>query len=228
MTSLLFLTIVAALLPVLASLVNAQLTCDVGSTTDHKKVEFKIFSKRNSSGHWITDFTVDNVSPKNQRPLNVNVMHIVDCSGGIQKNRIQGILVAPPPVPQDYVLYAGVGYYKMHPPAEGGFVEAENTCIREGAHLAIVNSDAEFDVIRSLVKEGSAYLGFHDRAKEGEFMTVLGQTMNSTGVNKWLAGEPNNSGPGENCGTYYFSGGFNDVPCDRKYPFICEFELSWG
>jgi hypothetical protein len=39
----------------------------------------------------------------------------------------------------------------------------------------------------------------------------------------WAKGEPKNAGGRENCVTVSFrQGGYNDVPCDLAYRFVCE------
>jgi hypothetical protein len=77
-----------------------------------------------------------------------------------------------------------VGYYKFHTTPKT-WDEARLTCQQEGAHLVVINSEAESKVLQSLfagVKkvEGVsnndyAFVGFHDRFVEGEYLTVFGK-----------------------------------------------------
>jgi hypothetical protein len=77
-----------------------------------------------------------------------------------------------------------VGYYKFHTTPKT-WDEARLTCQQEGGHLVVINSEAESKVLQSLfagVKkvEGVshndyAFVGFHDRFVEGEYLTVFGK-----------------------------------------------------
>ncbi|XP_046402190.1 hemolymph lipopolysaccharide-binding protein-like [Ischnura elegans] len=210
-------------------IVNGLSTCDIGQLDANHRIEINISSQKNSTGYWVTNFAFSRDSPTAITKWNVNVIQRTECSDGRVRNILEGVAIVPPPVLSEYTLYPGVGYYKYHPKHPGGYSAAEAICVKEGGHLAIVNSQAEYDVIRSMVKERTAFLGFHDRMKEGEFMTVLGQPLNATGFVKWLPGEPNNLNNNENCGSYYArgDGGFNDWPCEMQNPFICEYEPDW-
>jgi hypothetical protein len=39
----------------------------------------------------------------------------------------------------------------------------------------------------------------------------------------WNGGEPNDHGSGEDCThfTPWTNGGWNDIPCNNQYPYIC-------
>jgi hypothetical protein len=53
-------------------------------------------------------------------------------------------------------------------------VEARDICEREGAHLAIINSEAEAKFVSSLwnFKSDWAYIGTHDLYEEGKYVTI--------------------------------------------------------
>jgi hypothetical protein len=95
---------------------------------------------------------------------------------------------APParaPGARGYKLTPGLGYYKFHTVAKT-WDEARRTCDAEGAHLAVINSEAELHVLTNLFRSVPtlrgvkynqyAFIGFHDRFSEGEYLTVLGKT----------------------------------------------------
>ncbi|KAG8232818.1 hypothetical protein J437_LFUL014176 [Ladona fulva] len=124
-------------------------------------------------------------------------------------------------------MHPGVGYYKYHS-KKLSFDAANKKCAEEGGHLAIINSEAEHQIVRSLLKNDSAYLGFHDRIKEGEFITIFGEPLAATGFTGWVKGQPDNSGGKEHCGSYYPKYGLNDMACEKEMPFICEYDLSWS
>jgi hypothetical protein len=81
-----------------------------------------------------------------------------------------------------------VGYYKFHTTAKT-WDEARQICQQEGGYLVVINSEAESKVLQSLfdgVKklEGVnnndyAFVGFHDRFVENEYLTVFGKTVPS-------------------------------------------------
>ncbi|KAG8231322.1 hypothetical protein J437_LFUL019527 [Ladona fulva] len=142
-----------------------------------------------------------------------------------------------PPRPADYELFPGVGYYKFHTNFAKGFEEASSICAKEGGHLAIVNSESEHQVLATMfarhpesdLKTVWAFVGFHDRLVEGEFVTIFGQPLNSTGFTRWSSpGQPDNYKGIEDCGTVHRNGGLNDIPCTSHLPFFCEYDLTWN
>lgn len=85
---------------------------------------------------------------------------------------------------KDYELFPEIGYYKMHTQATS-WNQARIICVQEGGHLAIINSEAEYGVIKEIynrnlpIKDArwdtAAWIGLHDRFKEGEYITVFGR-----------------------------------------------------
>ena len=94
----------------------------------------------------------------------------------------KGFLFTVPPLrAQGYVLHRGVGYYKIHSELKT-WHEARQICAQEGGHLAIINSEEESIVLRSMfapvaakLKESGAFIGFHDLYNEGQYLTVFGK-----------------------------------------------------
>ncbi|KAJ4442990.1 hypothetical protein ANN_04638, partial [Periplaneta americana] len=146
-------------------------------------------------------------------------------------------ITAPPRrVTEGYELFPAVGYYKFH--TEGlTWREAVKACSREGAHLAIINSETESSVLQSLFArhpklnnvsdQNHAFLGYHDLHKEGTFLTVFGNALNTTGFLRWSdSTQPNNAksgpDPDSDCGGINRNGGLNDLPCNWKVSFFCE------
>lgn len=69
------------------------------------------------------------------------------------------------------------GRYKLHQNSKT-WDEAKETCESEGGHLAVVNSQAEADVLMKVFQPSSstwAFLGFTDREKEGVFIDIFGE-----------------------------------------------------
>ncbi|GLG99570.1 Hemolymph lipopolysaccharide-binding protein [Gryllus bimaculatus] len=151
------------------------------------------------------------------------------------------LTVAPPPARPGYELNAALGSrYKLHLRPQT-WVEALGSCEAEGAHLAVVNGEAEAAMLRALFARhpvindttwaGAAWVGFHDRHTEGEYLTVLGGRVDESGYNKWIASQPDNKDykmppdVDSDCGGIHRNALLDDLPCSARYVFICEQEL---
>ncbi|XP_072182251.1 snaclec stejaggregin-A subunit alpha-like [Diadema setosum] len=113
------------------------------------------------------------------------------------------------------------------------WTSARDTCSGLGGHLLSLDSLTEMATVRDFLKSeyGKSstpwvWTGLNDRSKEGQYKwTGFGGSL-SKSSNMWNSGEPNNHkdwwGPDEDCGE--FNGyKLNDLNCDEKRPFICEF-----
>ncbi|XP_067004405.2 hemolymph lipopolysaccharide-binding protein [Anabrus simplex] len=194
-----------------------------------------LISRRNLTGHWnvevrLEHFATRELEDRRAGPWQVTVNHgTTGCDGG-DVAFVQAILTAPIPKPgPGYELFPGVGYFKYHSTAKT-WEKARNTCLQEGAHLAVVNSERESQYMVQVMRHHQsqiAYIGFHDRFVEGEFLTVLGTSLNSTGFTRWADKRlPDNGGnipePGADCGAIYINGGLHDVGCQGSLAFFCE------
>lgn len=73
-----------------------------------------------------------------------------------------------------------------------------------------------------------AFLGIHDLYAEGEWVTVLGDSLAKTGYTRWSdkwGGQPDNGGGKQHCGGLMKEGGMDDVACDVPFQFLCELPL---
>ncbi|XP_049856691.1 hemolymph lipopolysaccharide-binding protein-like [Schistocerca gregaria] len=199
-------------------------------------------SLRNLTGHWITKATLIRKSRRDiselrfePRPLHYYIGITRQSCGDVEKLTTVFTVVEPPArVGADYKFFPNVGYYKLHT-LQTNWENARRTCAKEGAHLAVVNSEAEENAIREVMRAHSknrfdAFIGFHDMFKEGQYLTVLGHPLRSSGHVNWKKGEPNNvelpdSPEGEDCGTIYNDGTINDVSCNAERLFVCEQSL---
>ncbi|CAG2062748.1 unnamed protein product [Timema podura] len=85
----------------------------------------------------------------------------------------------------------------MYEGVTGGWVGAYETCERDGAHLVIINSKKEAEVVTKIIhsyadsKNTIFYVGFHmiydtlDFNPDRTFLTVQGQSLNHSGYNIW-------------------------------------------
>ncbi|KAG8237277.1 hypothetical protein J437_LFUL017473 [Ladona fulva] len=209
-----------------------------GATQTVKKaLSFTMSSRVNQTGHAVTQLSLDKSLPHFSDQWNLKVNQAVTETVGLQKFHLDAVFAVVPPKPSDYEYFPGVGYYKFHTTFANGFEDASSKCAKEGGHLAIVNSESEHQVLSTIferfpessLKAISAFVGFHDREKEGEFVTIFGQPLNTTGLTRWSSAvQPDNYAGAEDCGSVHRNGGFNDIGCSSKIPFFCEYDLSWN
>lgn len=137
----------------------------------------------------------------------------------------------------DYRHTPGIGSHKLHTRSSTWNV-ARKLCNEEGGHLAIVNSILEANILLDIfnnsgpIKDAAypdvALLGIHDLYEEGEWVTVLGESIARTGYTGWSdkwGGQPDNGSGRQNCGALLKEGGLDDVACDVPFPFFCEIPL---
>ncbi|KAJ2947107.1 hypothetical protein O0L34_g16456 [Tuta absoluta] len=112
------------------------------------------------------------------------------------------------------------------------------TCMAEGGHLAVINSEKEIEIIRQIFENNpadiipgyewkdSAFLGYYaskvSETGETTWMTIEDQTMIEAGYADWSEGEPNNASGDEYCVAVGRNGKLFDDPCWRELPYICE------
>ncbi|XP_044738497.1 hemolymph lipopolysaccharide-binding protein-like [Chrysoperla carnea] len=125
------------------------------------------------------------------------------------------------------------GYYKLHTTPQC-WANARSICDAEGAHLAIINSQSEANFLVNLMNQyysqnymrvnqynNELLIGFHDLYRDGEYVTVEGQDLETAGYNSWVPGQPNELF-GQNCGSMSNRGRLNDFPCSMPSIFACE------
>ncbi|KAG8237279.1 hypothetical protein J437_LFUL017475, partial [Ladona fulva] len=196
---------------------------------------FSITSRKNQTGHMITEIELDKSATHLPEVWKANFKQSFTEKDGVQEYHLKGVISAKPPTPSDYELFPGVGYYKFHTDLANGFEDASSRCTKEGGHLAIVNSESEHQVLSTMyarfpeseLKTEWAFVGFHDRFKEGEYVTIYGEPLNTTGFTRWSsAGQPDDYKGAEDCGSVHRNGGLNDIACNASIPFFCEYDIS--
>ncbi|KAJ9590456.1 hypothetical protein L9F63_016487, partial [Diploptera punctata] len=125
---------------------------------------------------------------KETGPWDVDIEHTTTTCQGIETVDLKATVIAPPAKsiltagPEGYDLVTGLGYYKLHTDYKT-WEEALIACEAEGAHLLIINSDQEAKALEIFwdaspkILEGFpnnlAYVGFHDKYKEGQYLTIF-------------------------------------------------------
>lgn len=78
--------------------------------------------------------------------------------------------------------------------------------------------------IRDGESDKLAYVGIHDLFMEGDWVTVLGESLYLTGFTTWSkdALYSNKGADIQNCGALTNKGGLDDVYCLSSFAFFCE------
>ncbi|KAJ0180723.1 hypothetical protein K1T71_004127 [Dendrolimus kikuchii] len=141
----------------------------------------------------------------------------------------------------DYVYYQSVGSCYKIPRIVFSWNQAYEECRAEGAHLVVLNSEAERDAVKNLTNTvpkvfGAKtswffFAGFRADKPVGNatrvFKTIFNQTLEEAGFAQWSPNEPNNYLSSEDCGTLFKNdGNLNDVDCSHEYAFVCEKEVQ--
>lgn len=113
--------------------------------------------------------------------------------------------------------------YRVSGPSEPllTWEQARQKCQELGAYLLEINSNLELGALEHLVDSQQKYwLGGTDAEKEG--LWIWQQSRRPIVLSIWTRGEPNNL-RSEHC-LQSVNGirSWNDVPCSRKYRYICE------
>ncbi|XP_069675841.1 hemolymph lipopolysaccharide-binding protein-like [Periplaneta americana] len=124
-----------------------------------------------------------------------------------------------------YEYVPGLGYYKLHKDAQTWY-KASRTCDEENAYLLILNSEKEFLEIKKIWDTApgigvALHVGINDIDNEGQFVTVMGNSINTTGYARWFPGHPNNRDTA-NCVSVNRNGYLTEALCSIKRIFICE------
>ncbi|GAB1862247.1 Hemolymph lipopolysaccharide-binding protein-like isoform X2 [Camponotus japonicus] len=129
----------------------------------------------------------------------------------------------------DYLITPGIGAHKLHI-GQLSWNKARKICIQEGGHLAIINSNSEEKILIRILEENKvseAWLGIHDLFEEGDWNTVMDESLEATGFSKWTTAftdvnMPDNLNDGQHCGVLIINGGMNDRECYHAKAFFCE------
>ncbi|XP_069686148.1 hemolymph lipopolysaccharide-binding protein-like [Periplaneta americana] len=225
--------------------VSVGLQCDLQHTS---ALKLSLTSLRNETGHWIAEMQLGHdAGDRSLGPWEVDIDHTTAKCEGSESILILAKVTAPPttmitspkirgiPTAPGYELVPGMGYYKLHPDVNT-WHGAMKICEEEGVHLAVINSEKEAQILKTLwdkippakIKGGVhndwAWIGFHDLYKEGEFVTIFNETLQAAGYKKFHPSE-GRGGRTDNCVLVHRDLQLADYVCDQKNPFFCEKEI---
>ncbi|KDR16872.1 Hemolymph lipopolysaccharide-binding protein [Zootermopsis nevadensis] len=168
-------------------------------------MKFSLVSQKNTTGQWTAQLQLIHDGRKTDERSSWEVdleQSVISCNGQERINLTATLTAPPEPPTPGYELFPRMGYYKFHPTGHI-WKDALSVCMQEGAHLAIINSKAEANLIKGLFA--------------------------STGYYVFTSGQPNNAAigidPDQDCGGVTREGLLNDLPCNTRYAFFCEMEL---
>ncbi len=111
----------------------------------------------------------------------------------------------------------GHEYYCSTSPAV--WDNAQATCLANGGHLAVINSEEENNLLASFLVTQSAYIGLSDVQDEGNFTWVNGDPLNYT---NWYPNQPNNYNGAQHYVEMLSNGQWNDQYAKIALEFIME------
>ncbi|XP_069701703.1 hemolymph lipopolysaccharide-binding protein-like isoform X2 [Periplaneta americana] len=207
-------------------------------------LKLSIVSRRNQTGHWVAQVQLGHeADPKDAGPWELDLDHTTFKCENSESVLITAIVTGPSLSASDdvrhkrvpspgYDVMAGLGYYKLHTTGKT-WNEALQICEQEGAHLLILNSEEEANVVGSLWDRGSkfvdvvndvyAHIGFHNMYKNEEYVTIFNQSLTNTGFMKWASGHPTRNK--KFCGLFGRNKVLADDACFHKRAFFCEAEM---
>jgi surface polysaccharide O-acyltransferase-like enzyme len=107
------------------------------------------------------------------------------------------------------------------------FDDATSQCEKLGAHLVVLETEAEHDTVLAGFKElsqESFWIGLTDREREGHWVWSDDSPLT---YDAWVQGQPDDYRGQEDCAqNNWRSDRWNDLSCDARLPYVCEFEPS--
>ncbi|XP_076643432.1 hemolymph lipopolysaccharide-binding protein-like isoform X14 [Halictus rubicundus] len=129
----------------------------------------------------------------------------------------------------DYIVTPGVGAHKFFKQAMTWNV-ARDICVRDGAQLAVINSDAEEALFRSWKSNNSltgVWIGVHDFFQKNWWVTMTGEPLAAMSYDMWSYNLPDKTSNNRHCGVLWSiqKKGISHCPCHWNYSFVCEIDL---
>nr|XP_044250869.1 C-type lectin domain family 4 member F-like [Drosophila takahashii] len=120
----------------------------------------------------------------------------------------------------------GQRYFYVENNVKADWTTANSICRKMGGYLAAFQNQSEVDAIFGKLK-AYYWLGINDRDSENNFVSVA--TGKPVKFKNWRKGQPDNHENNEDCvhingSSHEYAKQFNDLSCDRKLHFICQFD----
>lgn len=71
-------------------------------------------------------------------------------------------------------------------------------------------------------KVARGWLGIHDMYEEGDWNTIIDESLETAGYSKWRPSQPDNYNQKQHCGILLKEGGMDDLECSSINAFFCE------
>lgn len=134
--------------------------------------------------------------------------------------------ILPAEFKSGYIHRPGLGYYKFYDIA-ADWGSAWKQCYEDNAHLVVINSEEEKHLVRKLAtntKKYYVFIGIHDLFKHNHFVTILGNEIGESRINKFDPYKKLHNSGLEHCVAINREGNYSPIKCSHHYPFICEKE----
>ncbi|MDH3626315.1 MAG: hypothetical protein OEV00_03495 [Acidobacteriota bacterium] len=137
-----------------------------------------------------------------------------------------GLLAGDPSPEVEIAEFDGHRYQLFDDVEDLSWQGARDRCVEAGGHLVVIDREAEFEFIASLCDGRYMYLGASDADEEGLWTWVDGTEW---AFERWMKGQPNNYGGGEDFLATYKGGEWVDVEASgggfwMPTGYICEWD----
>ncbi|HDR2908319.1 TPA: C-type lectin domain-containing protein, partial [Salmonella enterica subsp. enterica serovar Derby] len=152
----------------------------------------------------------------------VQVINVIASSGYIKNNpNNETKPKETPSIPNGYKLTPNIGIHKIVN-TKVSWNNARKACLKDGAHLAVIDSKEEYNVLNEMKKsDQEVWLGVHDLFNINEWVTVDDRPMP---YEEWRNNtSPDNLGD-EKCVTLRFDG-INNLDCTHLIGYYCEINI---
>merc|ERR1712168_968305 len=103
------------------------------------------------------------------------------------------------------------------------YLTALTSCIADGATLASVETEEEYNTVYSLTGSTGAWIGLTDFLDEGNFSWIDGAVYDpTTSYTNWMNNQPNNANTNQNCVWIRPDGRWDDITCKKSEAYVCQ------